>query len=40
MKLQASNLVKIYGKRQVVTDVSFEINTGEIVGLLGTNGAG
>jgi lipopolysaccharide export system ATP-binding protein len=33
-------LIKTYGKRPVVNDVSFEINTGEIVGLLGTNGAG
>jgi lipopolysaccharide export system ATP-binding protein len=40
MILRAANLIKTYGKRPVVNDVSFEINTGEIVGLLGTNGAG
>lgn len=40
MILRAANLIKMYGKRPVVNDVSFEINTGEIVGLLGTNGAG
>jgi lipopolysaccharide export system ATP-binding protein len=38
--LAASNLIKSYNKRQVVNDVSFNINTGEIVGLLGPNGAG
>ncbi len=40
MILRATNLIKMYGSRQVVKDVSFEINTGEIVGLLGPNGAG
>ncbi|MFE8072111.1 LPS export ABC transporter ATP-binding protein [Marinobacteraceae bacterium S3BR75-40.1] len=39
-KLQASNLAKSYKKRQVVRDVSLEIQSGEIVGLLGPNGAG
>jgi len=29
-----------YGKIKVLKDVSFEINPGEIVGLIGTNGAG
>ena len=40
MKLQADNLVKIYGRRKVVAGVSLEVNQGEIVGLLGPNGAG
>jgi len=40
MKLRAEHLVKMYGKRQVVRDVSIEVNRGEIVGLLGPNGAG
>jgi lipopolysaccharide export system ATP-binding protein len=40
MKLSAQNLVKIYGRRQVVKNVSLEVNQGEIVGLLGPNGAG
>lgn len=38
--LRADNLAKSYNKRQVVIDVSLEINSGEIVGLLGPNGAG
>ena len=40
MKLSASNLMKSYSGRQVVKDVSLEVNQGEIVGLLGPNGAG
>ena len=40
MKLRASNLNKIYGRRKVVNNVSVEVNQGEIVGLLGPNGAG
>ena len=38
--LQATGLVKRYGGRAVVDDVSFTVNQGEIVGLLGRNGAG
>lgn len=38
--LIARDLVKSYGGRRVVDRVSFEINTGEIVGILGRNGAG
>lgn len=38
--LKAQNLAKSYNKRQVVIDVSLEINSSEIVGLLGPNGAG
>ena len=38
--LKAEGLVKIYGNRRVVDGVSFEVREGEIVGLLGANGAG
>ncbi len=38
--LETIDLVKVYGKRPVVNKVSFEVNAGEIVGLLGRNGAG
>lgn len=40
MRIEAKNLVKIYGDRSVVNDVSFDINKGEVVCLLGPNGAG
>ena len=38
--LQATDLIKRYGGRTVVDHVSFEVSEGEIVGLLGRNGAG
>ena len=38
--LSASHLSKTYGARQVVNDLSLQINSGEVVGLLGPNGAG
>ncbi len=40
MRIEAKNLVKIYGDRSVVNDVSFDVNKGEVVCLLGPNGAG
>ncbi len=39
-RISVHNLRKTYGKRDVVHDVSFEVNSGEVVGLLGPNGAG
>lgn len=38
--LQAVELTKAYGKRTVVNHVSLDVDSGEIVGLLGQNGAG
>ncbi len=38
--LKAENLTKVYKKRKVVNQASFSIKEGEVVGLLGTNGAG
>ena len=38
--LAARNLRKSYRSREVVHDLSLEVNTGEVVGLLGPNGAG
>ncbi|MBO5739285.1 LPS export ABC transporter ATP-binding protein [bacterium] len=40
MRIEAKNLVKIYGSRYVVNDNSFYIDKGEVVCLLGPNGAG
>ncbi len=40
MLLQAFNLQKSFGDRQVVQGVSFHVEEGQIVGLLGRNGAG
>jgi lipopolysaccharide export system ATP-binding protein len=38
--LEAKNLIKSYTGRRVVDEVSFHVDRGEIVGLLGRNGAG
>jgi len=38
--LKSIDLVKRYGGRTVVNEVSFNVSEGEIVGLLGRNGAG
>ena len=38
--IKAEHLRKTYSNRNVVSDVSIDINSGEIVGLLGPNGAG
>ena len=38
--IKIDHLVKNYGKNCAVDDISFEIETGEIVGFLGQNGAG
>ncbi|HET6655472.1 MAG TPA: LPS export ABC transporter ATP-binding protein [Gammaproteobacteria bacterium] len=38
--LAAEGLLKRYRKREVVKDVSLQVDSGEVVGLLGPNGAG
>lgn len=40
MRIEARNLIKVYGDRSVVNDISFDMNKGEVVCLLGPNGAG
>ena len=39
-QLKANNLAKTYRGREVIRDVSLEIESGQVVGLLGPNGAG
>ena len=38
--LRATHLAKAYRNRQVISDLSVEVESGQIVGLLGPNGAG
>jgi ABC-2 type transport system ATP-binding protein len=38
--VEANHVLKIYGNRTVVNDLSFTVNPGEIFGLIGPNGAG
>ena len=40
MIIETKNLVKIYGQRRVVDEVSLTVEQGTVVGLLGPNGAG
>ncbi|HLN79726.1 MAG TPA: ABC transporter ATP-binding protein [Thermoanaerobaculia bacterium] len=40
MVLSAEGLTKSFGRREVVSDVSFELRAGEVFGFLGPNGAG
>ena len=40
MSIKVKKLSKLYGTQNALTEVSFEINKGEIVGFLGPNGAG
>jgi len=38
--IEVNGLTKLYGSKRAVDDISFTVNTGEIVGFLGPNGAG
>ncbi|MDQ0184502.1 branched-chain amino acid transport system ATP-binding protein [Cytobacillus kochii] len=40
MMLRVSNLNAGYGNLQVLRNITFEVNSGELVSILGTNGAG
>ncbi|MEO5572409.1 MAG: ATP-binding cassette domain-containing protein, partial [Bacteroidia bacterium] len=40
MSVKVSNVTKVYGKQKALDEVSFEVNTGQVVGFLGPNGAG
>ena len=39
-KLNINKITKQYLNNRVVSNVSIEVNTGEVIGLLGPNGAG
>jgi len=39
-RLEIKHISKKFKARQVVRDVSFEVESGQVVGLLGPNGAG
>lgn len=40
MLLELQNISKTFGEQKVLTDISFSVDEGEIVGFLGSNGAG
>lgn len=40
MSIVVRNITKFYGKQKALDDVSFEVQTGDVVGFLGPNGAG
>jgi len=40
MSISVENLSKHYGSQRAVDNISFKVNTGEILGFLGPNGAG
>ena len=40
MSIEVKNLLKVYGEQKAVSNISFKVEKGEIVGFLGPNGAG
>jgi len=40
MSIHVNHLTRIFGNQKAVNDISFSVNSGEIVGFLGPNGAG
>ena len=40
MSIEVKNITKIYGRQKALDNISFKVETGEIVGFLGPNGAG
>lgn len=40
MSIEVKNITKIYGTQKALDNVTFNVNSGEIVGFLGPNGAG
>lgn len=40
MSIQVSGITKLYGSQKALNNISFNVNSGEIVGFLGPNGAG
>ena len=40
MSIKVNNTTKLYGDQKALNNISFEINSGQVVGFLGPNGAG
>ena len=38
--MQVAGLCKRYGEQRALADISFTVNAGEVLGLIGPNGAG
>ncbi|MGL4546870.1 ATP-binding cassette domain-containing protein, partial [Eubacterium aggregans] len=38
--IKVSNLTKCFGDNQVLTDISFQVNKGDVVAVIGSSGSG